>query len=75
MELFLRVNAALEPDIAGCDGRVVVGSAYCVRPRYDWDHPFDGHEVGDGEGLTCKGVCVWELLFGIWVLWFDRGTL
>jgi len=38
-DLFLEVNAGLRPDIPGCDSRVKVNNAYCVRPRYDWDHP------------------------------------
>ena len=41
VDLFLLVNSGLGPDAAGCDARVVVGRAYCVRPRFDWDHPYD----------------------------------
>ena len=53
VDLFLKVNTALGPDAAGCDARVVVGRAYCVRPRYDWDHALNPSATTTGApGVT-----------------------
>lgn len=39
IEVFLKVNAGLGTSIAACSDHLVIGHAYCVTPRYDWEHP------------------------------------
>lgn len=38
IDIFLSVNPSLGTDILQCDGKLVVGTTYCVLPVWNWDY-------------------------------------
>jgi hypothetical protein len=48
IDLFLQVNSGLGTSIAECSGNLMTGYAYCVTPRYDWEHPAVSMTFTDG---------------------------